>query len=272
MRLSNYQMLRFGKEDSDKDEIERRDIIYQVYLGDRQIWERSTDEDSIVADKFLTVTWHIVKDITLKSTSEATSMVGTIDWGDNSIDNWRSGLSNTHNYFLEGDYNINFFCNNMLDDAAIARVEEYSPYVTEYKNELIGVTVGTLPIAENRLGSAIKGVFEDITTIKSIIIAVGATNVPQRAFYNTGFETLTIPAARMTEEEEEKQITIGDYAFVSNDVKTIRVESNNIIIGTKGLGYGTNGLVVDGLKFYCYENSPAWNYATERGMNPIAIV
>jgi hypothetical protein len=265
-------MLRFGKEDSDKDEIERRDIIYQVYLGDRQIWERSTDEDSVVADKFLTVTWHIVKDITLKSTSEATSMVGTIDWGDNSIDNWRSGLSNTHNYFLEGDYNINFFCKNMLDEAAIARVEEYLPYTTEYKNELIGVTIGTLPIADHRLGDITKGVFEDITTIKNITVAVGATEVPKRAFYNTSFETLTIPAARFSEEEEEKLITIGERAFVSNDVKTIRVESNRIDIGTQGLGYGTNGLVVDDLKFYCYENSPAWNYAISNGITPIAII
>ena len=199
MRLSNCKQVFYGKEDPDAEMMERKDIIYQIFLGDRQVWERTSDEGTEKASNKITTTWRITNDLTLKSLTESTIITGKVNWGDSSVDNWRSGEFNIHYYVDSGLYDITFDCELIKElpygqVAAISRIEEYNPGGTS-TNELIGVTLGKVPFASHRLDDDSKGVFEDVLTIESIVVPQGVTKIPQRLFYNTSFEEIVIPAA-----------------------------------------------------------------------------
>lgn len=274
MRLSECKQVFYGKEDPDAEIMERKDIIYQIFLGDRQVWERTSDEGTEKASNKITTTWRITNDLTLKSLTDSTIITGKINWGDSSVDDWRSGEFNIHYYVDSGLYNIIFDCELIKElpygqVAAISRIEEYNPGGTS-TNELIGVTLGKVPFAGHRLDDDSKGVFEDVLTIESIIVPQGVTKIPQRLFYNTSFEEIVIPAA-IGEDDEELQIDIGAYAFTSNVAQKIRIESKNTVIGNYAFGYKTDGTLINNLIYQCYENTNAYNYAIDNGITPTII-
>lgn len=274
MRLSDCKQVFYGKEDPDAEMMERKDIIYQIFLGDRQVWERTSDEGTEKASNKITTTWRITNDLTLKSLTESTIITGKVNWGDSSVDDWRSGEFNIHYYVDSGLYNITFDCELIKElpygqVAAISRIEEYNPGGTS-TNELIGVTLGKVPFASHKLDDDSKGVFEDILTIESIVVPQGVTKIPQRLFYNTSFEEIVIPAA-IGEDDEELEINIGAYAFTSNVAQKIRIESKNTIIGNFAFGYKTDGTLINDLIYQCYENTNAYNYAVNNGITPTII-
>ena len=274
MRLSDCKQVFYGKEDPDAEMMERKDIIYQIFLGDRQVWERTSDEGTEKASNKITTTWRITNDLTLKSLTESTIITGKVNWGDSSVDDWRSGEFNIHYYVDSGLYNITFDCELIKDlpygqVAAISRIEEYNPGGTS-TNELIGVTLGKVPFAEHRLDNNSKGVFEDVLTIESIVVPQGVTQIPDRLFFNTSFEEIVIPAA-IGDNNEELEINIGQYAFVSNAARKIRIESKNTVIGNYAFGYKTDGTLIDNLIYQCYENTNAYNYAIDNGITPTII-
>ena len=269
MRLSDYRQIFYGKEDPEKEDLERKDIVYQVYLGDRQVWERTSDEDTTLASNKITTTWYIAKDLTLKNVTDATTMTGTLDWGDGSIDDWRSGEYYTHYYTMEGEYNITFDCTAQKSNASAAQIAEYGAQ-SGGANKLIGVTLSKIPFSDHVLGDVSKGVFEDVTTIEAITVPSGVIYIPPRLFYNTSFETLTIPAA-FDEEENELEITVGANAFVSDSAQRIRIESKSMVIGNNAFGYDTEGNIVEDLVFECYANSPAYTYAINNNITPTII-
>jgi len=274
MRLSECKQIFYGKEDPDAEMMERKDIIYQIFLGDRQVWERTSDEGTEKASNKITTTWRITNDLTLKSLTDSTIITGKINWGDSSVDDWRSGEFNIHYYVDSGLYGITFDCELIKDlpygeVAAISRIEEYNPGGTS-TNELIGVTLGKVPFASHRLDDDSKGVFEDVLTIENIVVPQGVTKIPQRLFYNTSFEEIIIPAA-IGEDDEELQIDIGAYAFTSNVAQKIRIESKNTIIGNFAFGYKTDGTLINNLIYQCYENTNAYNYAINNGITPTII-
>ena len=274
MRLSDCKQVFYGKEDPDAEMMERKDIIYQIFLGDRQVWERTSDEGTEKASNKITTTWRITNDLTLKSLTESTIIIGKVNWGDSSVDDWRSGEFNIHYYVDSGLYDITFDCELIKElpygqVAAISRIEEYNPGGTS-TNELIGVTLGKVSFASHRLDDDSKGVFEDVLTIESIVVPQGVTKIPQRLFYNTSFEEIVIPAA-IGEDDEELQIDIGAYAFTSNTAKKVRIESKNTVIGNYAFGYKTDGTLVNDLIYQCYENTNAYNYAINNGITPTII-
>lgn len=264
MRLDNFGTIGYGKEDEEEiDELERTDIIYRVFLGDRQVWEKVEEEEdtSVKASKKIITTWKIVKEFNLANVTAATSITGTIDWGDNDTDNWRSGNNYYHSYVTEGIYNITLNCKSFLENATIGQIRESTNHgYLEFENTLIGVTMGLIPFNEHLLGYENLGVFENITTIKEVIVPKGIKEVPKRLFYNTSFEELELPSGL------EK---IGDYAFVSNKVKTIKVPSSVSNFGVHCLGYNTDGDIVNDLSFKCSRGSAADAYATANGIVPI---
>ena len=275
MRLSDCKQIFYGKEDPDAEMMERKDIIYQIFLGDRQVWERTSDEGTEKASNKITTTWRITNDLTLKSLTESTIITGKINWGDSSVDDWRSGEFNIHYYVDSGLYNITFDCELIKElpygqVAAISRIEEYNPGGTS-TNELIGVTLGKVPFASHRLDDDSKGVFEDVLTIESIVVPQGVTKIPQRLFYNTSFEEIVIPAA-IGEDDEELEIKIEQYAFVSNVARKIRIESKNIVINSHAFGFDTDDHIINNLKFYCYRNTRADTYAQESGIDKSNII
>lgn len=261
MRLSNFERIKYGKEDDGVvDEYSRQDIIYRVFLGDRQVWERTAEEqsESWVATNSVTTTWKIERDFTLDTVTAATSITGSISWGDNDYSTWRSGNTISHQYTTEGFYDITLNCTSFLPNATLGRIAERNDG-GEGNNYIVRVILGLIPFDTHRLNSTV-GVFENITTITTVIVPAGITEIPQRLFYNTSIGTLELP---------ESLETIGDYAFVSNNISSIKVPDTVSHFGEKCLGFGTNGRVIDNLQFFCKKDSSADIYAKNNGITPI---
>lgn len=256
MRLTNFKQIRYGKDDEELDENARKDIIYRVFLGDRQVWEKAEDEiEDLSANNKIVTTWNIVDDFNLANTTEVTAITGEIDWGDYSSEDWRSGNGGYfHQYVTEGNYNITLNCKNSLTNSSIGQIKEINHYsLGAPTNTLIGVTLSLVPFSEHLLNDDTKGVFEDRTTIVTVKIPKGIIRIPQRLFYNTSFEELNFP-------EQNDTLTIGNYALVSNELKKVYSYNNDLVIGTKGLGYNTDGTFMTDVDYYCNENSSLYNY------------
>lgn len=264
MRLSDFEQIAYGKEEDDKDELSRKDIIYRIFLGDRQVWERTTDfnPSKTLSNKIIT-TWNIKTDFVLANVTDVSVITGLIEWSDEDTENWRSGESGYYHKFIpEGEYNITLNCQSFKSDAAIGQIKEVNHYgSSNNRNELIGVTFGKVPFADWRLGTREmpEGVFENITTIKEITIPNGVERIPPRIFYNTSFTELIVP---------ESVNRIEDYAFVSSKDISVYImgkESPDSCFGTKCIN--SSGIV----KFYCDEsNTSAIAYANSIGaiINP----
>lgn len=270
MHLKDFKEIYWGKEDSEAEELTRKDIIYRGYLGDRQVWEKtkysSTFDSTKLSDTIVT-TWHIVRDFHLDSLTIETNVTGSIDWGDNGvIDDWRSGLKYDHHYTFEGDYDISFICKQYRSGASIGRIRENPSVYGGYsgpRNTLIGVSFGKVPYLDHMIGTN-HPMFEGIKTIIKVTIPDGLSSIQRRMFYGTNVRELIFPRS-------DTPLTIGASAFVvdvnenNNDIlegirKKIYISSTIDSIGAQALGYDTTGNVLSNVDFYYVEGSVGASY------------
>ena len=258
MRLTEFGQIALGKEEPLALESERKDIIHRVFLGDRQVWERTVfDIPAGTASFDIVTTWDIKTDFLLDRCTDVTSIVGLINWGDSDEDDWRSGNANYyHHYDTEGEYNISLNCKGFIENASIAQIKEVNHYTSgEVRNELIGVTLSLMPFSNHKLGYNNRGVFEDVLTIRRVTIPMGIEAVPDRLFFNTSFQTLNFP-------EQENNIIIGNNSFASNVLEEIVVNGDIEVSGKeKPLGFTTSGSPKSDIVFKCKHNTNAAAYA-----------
>lgn len=264
MRINNFGHIYYGKEDPELEEKTRRDMIYRVFLGDRQIWVKDEEEELDIAaiSNRVPTKWYIIQDFNLNKVTEETNIFGRIDWGDNDLDDeWRSGGSNYHHYTTEGIYEISLICEKSRKNAIIARIADMTPPTEDgYTNELIGIGFGTIPYADNRLGQEGIGVFENVTTIEEVIIPKGLKRVPPRLCYNTKIKKIIFPKYA---DDDDTKLIIENYAFVSTEFKELWLSSSIGSIGYHGVGYTPNGNVPDNLKIHCVRGTVGASYANQ---------
>ena len=264
MRINNFGHIYYGKEDPELEEKTRRDIIYRIFLGDRQIWVKDEEEeiDILNISNRVPTKWYIIQDFNMNKVTDETNISGHIDWGDGDLkDEWRSGVSNFHRYTTEGIYEISLICEKNRKNAVIARIADMTPPTEQgYVNELIGIGFGNIPYADHRLGQDNKGVFEDITTITEVTIPKGLKRVPPRLCYNTKIKKIIFPKYN---EDDDTTLVIGDYAFVSTDFEELWISSSVSSIGAYGVGYAPSGDVPNNLKIHCVRGTAGAAYANQ---------
>ena len=243
MRLKDFGQIAYGKEDADAPRETRTDIIYRVFLGDRQIWERiETDDSSLTASDKVVFTWDIQNDFLLDRVTETTVITGQIEWGDNDADSWRSGNSNYfHSYTTEGIYNITLNCKNYLETATISQVKEINHYKNseETRNTLIGVTLGKIPFSEPNSGklNGNRGVFQGISTIKEVIIPAGSAPVAKYLFKDCSrLEDVYI---------YDSDIEIKEDAFPNISSLTFHCKANSAVYSFLESNYGNATITTD---------------------------
>ena len=270
MHINEFKEIYWGKEGSDADDLTRKDIIYRGFLGDRQVWEKtkySKNYESSALSNTIVTTWHIVRDFYLDSLNIETSITGKIDWGDYDItENWRSGLKYDHHYSFEGDYDISFICENSRNGATIGRIRENPRMYSGYngpRNELIGVSFGTVPYLDHMIGTD-HPMFYGIKSIIKVTIPDGLKSIQENMFYGTNVRELIFP-------KSETPLIIGAGAFAVNveenqkDIlngirKKIYISSTVSSIGVGALGCDTAGNVLPNVDFYYVENSEGAHY------------
>ena len=270
MHINEFKEIYWGKEESDADDLTRRDIIYRGFLGDRQIWEKTKynkNYESSTLSNTIVTTWHIVRDFYLDSLNIETSIIGKIDWGDYDVtENWRSGLKYDHHYSFEGDYDISFICESSRNGATIGRIRENPRMYNGYsgpRNELIGVSFGTVPYLDHMIGTD-HPMFYGIKSIVKVTIPDGLESIQEEMFYGTNVRELIFP-------KSETPLTIGAGAFAVNseengkDIldglrKKIYISSSVSSIGARALGCDIAGNVLPNVDFYYVEGSVGATY------------
>lgn len=243
MRLKDFGQIAYGKEDVNASRETRTDIIYRVFLGDRQIWERiETDDSFLIAGDKVIFTWDIQNDFLLDRVTETTVITGQVEWGDNDADNWRSGNSNYfHSYATDGIYNITLNCENYLKTATISQVKEINHYKNseETHNTLIGVILGKIPFSEPNSGklNGSKGVFQGVSTIREVIIPVGSAPVAKYLFKDCRYlENVYI---------YDSDIEIKEDAFPNISSLTFHCKANSAVYSFLESNYGNATIITD---------------------------
>lgn len=259
MRLEKIPRIRFGRESKKIAKNLRKDIIYKVYLGDRQIWKkRKTDEEEKTKkkkpriDSKLRMKWFIYDYLVLANVTSATSIVGTIDWGDGTVEDWESGYNCYHKYAVSGIYDVTIDCSKHLKRATIGQISsiDKANVSLNYQSYLKEIGFCEVPYLNYKLAEAIFGevptyhMFEAIPgtntdKLESVQMLLGVQDVPVKMFYGTSLKNIVISGSVET---------LGQDCFVRKYIDAplfIRLEKddqedNTLTFGqlaNSGIGY-----------------------------------
>lgn len=262
----------FGKENEELSEDIRHDIIHRIYLGDREIWEKT--KPTTVVKNYGTntvMTWKINKtngEFIFGNCTEVTTMTGSIDWGDGAkTNNWRSGNGGYTHYFNslgEHDIVLRISEENYYKGGKIGAIKDFSlPETVDgqtVKNELIAIRLGKIPFDNHRLYENDKGVLEEYTSLKKIYFCKSEDfqiTIPPKFCYKTGITDIVI---------QDNVIGVGAQAIVytgDSEDATIWIK-DDCGIGEQGLGCKISYNTIrpfNNLVFYCKPDTNAEDYA-----------
>lgn len=280
MRLSDTKYIYFGKETGER--YSRHDIIYHVFLGDREVWTKQDDEEEIALklpyrENSIGLIWEVAvttnntnATLSLHKMTDATTIVGTVEWGDGTIEKWRSGQTMEHTYSSNGLYLMWLNREAALFDARIGRIEKR----VDSAVKLVGVVLGGLKLRSKRYNDEDRPNDEDKRTIfqgsdvTNVYVPYGVTEIPDRLFYNCPLHSIVFGEGER-ETTSEESIVIGEEAFVASDsgeytISEITMYNKFDTIKDRAIGYKINGGNIGKITNFtitCYGGSAAEAYA-----------